>query len=123
MEKSLKVLVVDDDRDSITTLSDQLLAYKHTIVAASSGVEALSIADKEKPDLALINIRLPELDGYELCRRIKQMRSPSKVILFTPYGDAVHVAKAKKVGADDFIAKTADFANMHRAIEKLVAVN
>ncbi len=121
MEKSFKILVVDDDVDSLTVFTDLLIESGYDVVMATDGVAALHIAQTERPDLALVDVRLPKMDGYELCRRMKQVKGLDvKIIMFTAYGDAVNVAKAKEVGADDFIAKTDDFANMHGAMKKLL---
>jgi len=121
MEKRFKILVVDDDVDTLTVLTDLLAEHGYDVVTAVDGVEGLKRAEEERPNLALVDTRLPKLDGYEVCRRIKEMKGlDAGVIMFTAYGDAVNVAKAKEVGADDFLAKTEDFANMHRAIKKLL---
>jgi len=121
MEKRFKILVVDDDVDTLTVLTDLLAEHGYDVVTAVDGVEGLKRAEEERPNLALGDTRLPKLDGYEVCRRIKEMKGlDAGVIMFTAYGDAVNVAKAKEVGADDFLAKTEDFANMHRAIKKLL---
>ncbi len=62
------------------------------------------------------------MDGYEVCLRIKKIkRLDVKVIMLTAYGDAVNVVKAKSVGADDFLAKTEDFSNIHRSMKKLLS--
>jgi CheY-like chemotaxis protein len=121
MGKKHKILIVDDNADTITTLTDLLNEHGYNVTAACDGQEALEIAEKEKPDLALVDIRLPKLDGYEVCRRIKQNKAVNtKVILFTAYGDAVNVAMAKKAGADDFKGKTTEFTNILQAIEHLI---
>ena len=121
MEKRFKILVVDDDVDTLTVLTDLLAEHGYDVVTAVDGVEGLKTATEERPDLALVDTRLPKMDGYEVCRRVKEMKGlDAGVIMFTAYGDAVNVAKAKEVGADDFLAKTEDFANMHRAIKKLL---
>ena len=121
MEKKFKILIVDDDADTITTLSDLLKEHGYDVVSASDGINAVEMAEKEKPDLSLVDIRLPKLDGYEVCSKIKHMKGLNiKIILFTAYGDVVSVEKAKQVGADGFLGKTADFANMHRSIENLL---
>ena len=121
MKKNFKILIVDDDLDTLTVLTDLLSEYGYDVVTAADGVEGLKTAEEERPDLALVDTRLPKMDGYKVCRRIKVMPgSDAKVIMFTAYGDAVNVVKAKEVGADDFLAKTEDFANMHRAIKKLL---
>ena len=121
MAKNTKILVVDDDADTLTVLTDLLMEHGYGVVTAADGVEALRIAAKERPHLALVDTRLPKKNGYEVCRGIKQIKGlNAKVIMFTAYGDAVNVAKAKEVGADDFMAKTYDFVNLHRAIENLL---
>ena len=122
MDKNCKILIVDDDKDSLTVLTDLLIEHGYDVVVAADGVEGLKVAEQEKPNLALVDTRLPKMDGYEVCRRIKDIQGLSaKVIMFTAYGDAVNVVKAKEVGADDFLAKTEDFSNMHRSIKKLLS--
>ena len=121
MAKNSKILVVDDDADTLTVLTDLLIEHGYDVVTAANGVEGLKKAKKEKPDLALVDTRLPKMDGYEVCRQIKEMKGlDAGVIMFTAYGDAVNIEKAREVGADDFLAKTEDFANMHRAIKELL---
>lgn len=121
MREKFTILIIDDNVDTITTLTDLLKEHGYIVVAAKDGVKAMEMAKREKPDLALVDIRLPKLDGYEVCRRIKKMKGlNTKIILITAYGDAVNVAMAKKAGADDFLGKTAEFANMLRSIENLL---
>ena len=122
MEKRLKILIVDDDVDTLKVLTDLLIEHGYDVVVAADGVKALKMAAEERPNLALLDTRLPKMDGYEVCRRIKQIKGlDAKVIMFKAYGDAVNVAKAREVGADDFMAKTDDFANIHRAMENLLS--
>lgn len=124
MKKKFTILIVDDNVDTIETLTDLLKEHGYNVVAAEDGIKALEIAKKEKPALALVDIRLPKLDGYEVCRRIKKIKGlDTKLILFTAYGDAVNVAMAKKAGADDFLGKTTEFANLLRSIENLLKKN
>ncbi len=121
MKKNIKILIVDDDADTLTTLSDLLIEVGYNVIVAADGEQGLNTAEQEKPDLALLDIRLPKIDGYEVCWRIKQMKeSDIKVVLFTAYGDAVSVANAKKVGADNLLGKTDDFANILRTIKALI---
>jgi len=120
--KSFKILVVDDNVNSITTLTDLFAEDGYTVVDANDGEEALKKVQEEKPDIALLDIRLPGMDGYEVCRQIKETKGLNiKVIMYTAYVDVVDIAKAKEAGADDFIGKTSDFSQMRRAIEKLIA--
>ena len=119
---SFKILVVDDNVNSITTLTDLFEEDGYTVVVAADGEEALKKAQEEKPDIILLDIRLPGMDGYDVCRQIKEIKGSNiKVIMYTAYVDVVDIVKAKEAGADDFIGKTSDFAQMRRSIEKLIA--
>ena len=120
--KSYKILVVDDNVNSITTLTDLFEEDGYTVVVAADGEEALKKVQEEKPDIVLLDIRLPGLDGYEVCRQIKEIKGSNiKVIMYTAYVDVVDIVKAKEAGADDFIGKTSDYARMRRTIEKIIA--
>ncbi len=121
MEKKSKILIVDDNPDTLTVFTDLLIEHGYDVVTAANGVEGLKMAAEERPDLALVDTRLPKMDGYEVCRQIKEMKGLDvKVIMFTAYGDAVNVVKAREVGSDDFLAKTEEFSNIHRVIEVLL---
>jgi len=121
MSEGLKILIVDDDVNALTTLTDLLTEDGYRIITAADGKEALDKVHKEKPDVALMDIRLPVLDGYEVCRQLKETEGlTTKVILYTAYVDAVNVTKARTVGADDFLAKTSDLSSLRDAIKGLV---
>ena len=121
MSERRKILIVDDDANTRTTLVDLLTEDGYEIMTAADGKEALDKVHEEKPDVALIDVRLPDLDGYEVCRRIKESdNSTTKVILHTAYADAINAAEARAAKADDFLGKTSDFSSMRDAIKNLV---
>ena len=121
MSEQVKVLIVDDDLNTRTALTDLMDEDGFNTIAAADGKEALDKAHKEKPDIVLMDIRLPKMDGYEACKQIKEMAGANpKVILYTAYVDAVNVTKAREVGADDFVGKTSDFSQMRDTINKLL---
>lgn len=121
MGKNNKILIVDDNANSLETLTDLLTEDGYCVVTAANGKSALELAVTENPDVVLIDTRLPDTNGYEVCRQIKALKhQPPKVIAYTAYTDAVNVTRAREVGADDFIAKTDDFANMRQAIQRLL---
>lgn len=121
MGKNVKIFIVDDNVNSITTLTDLLVEDGYTVVVASDGEEALKKIQEEKPDIVLVDTRLPGMDGYEVCRQIKETKGlTTKVVMYTAYVDAINVTKARKAGVDDFLAKTSDYAQMRHAIKKIV---
>ena len=121
MSEGPKILIVDDDVNTLTTLTDLLTEDGYKVITAADGKQALDKVLKEKPAVTLMDIRLPGLDGYEVCRQLKETeRLTTKVILYTGYFDAVNVTKARAVGADDFLGKDSDFSNMRNAIKELV---
>ena len=76
---------------------------------------------KESPAVVLLDTRLPGMDGYEVCRRIKENKGlNTKIIIYTAFIDAVNVARAREVGADDFMGKLSDFANLRHGVKKLI---
>ena len=121
MSNKPKVLVVDDDENTCEVLVDLMTELGYEVLTAGDGNEALKKVEEEAPDIVLMDIRLPGLDGYDVCERIKEKKeAKTKVILYTAYLDAVNVARARDVGADDFQGKTSDLKNLRKAIERFV---
>jgi two-component system, sensor histidine kinase and response regulator len=102
------VLVVDDNPENIAILSF-LLRGKYRTKVATSGADALEIAssNEEKPDLILLDIRMPEMDGYEVCRRLKEDESlrDIPVVFLSALNETVDKVKAFSVGAIDYVTK------------------
>lgn len=121
MAEYIKILVVDDDENTLITISDLLAEDGYEVIVAPNGEKALNKVRDEKPAVALVDTRLPGIDGYEVCRRIKEIEGlNTKVIMYTAHIDVVNVAKAREVGADDFMGKISDFSNLRRGIKKLI---
>ena len=121
-----KILLVDDRENTRKTLRDIFETLGYTVVTASTGEEAISIIDKEKPDLALLDTELNTvvpngMFGFEVCRQIKQVKKLStKVIIYTGTFGMVDAIKAKQMGADDYIIKGEDPALLVKAVENLI---
>jgi len=121
MAENTKILVIDDDENTRITISDLLADDGYEVIVAVDGEQALDKVREEKPAVALVDTRLPGVDGYDVCRRIKEIEGLStKVIMYTGDIDAVDVTKAREVGVDDFMGKTSDFSNLRRSVKKLV---
>ena len=102
-----RILVVDDNEDNRQILIDLLSAAGYEIVEASNGLDAVALATSERPDLVLMDIQLPGIDGHEATRRIKAepalARTP--VIAVTSYALAGDDVKAAEAGCDDYVTK------------------
>jgi diguanylate cyclase (GGDEF)-like protein len=101
-----KVLLVDDTKTNILILTNALAADCE-IIAATSGKEALELAAAETPDLILLDILMPEMDGYAVCRELKSnpLTKPIPVIFITAMGEEENEAKGLEIGAIDYITK------------------
>jgi len=116
-----KILVVDDgefNRD----LMVQLLADDYTVVVAGDGFEGLCKAEAEQPDLILMDLGLPRMDGWEATRRIKAspVLSGIPVIAVTSHAMVGDEERAREAGCDDYLAKPIDEDELLRAIRRFV---
>ena len=99
-----KVLVVEDDRNLLDTLKYDLRREGYKVIAASDGAEAIDIARRERPDLVILDIMLPKLSGFEVCRILrKEMTVP--IVMLTAKTDEVDKIVGLEIGADDYITK------------------
>jgi putative two-component system response regulator len=102
-----QILLVDDNTTNLQLLRDTLDGHGYKLLAAKNGKTALSIAAKAKPDLILLDIMMPEMDGYEVCKRLKAEKTTHQipVIFVTALTDAEDEAKGLSLGAVDYITK------------------
>jgi len=109
----MKILIVDDDEGIIDFVNPELVHEGFETAVAKSGREAMEKIESEKPDLVLLDVMLPEINGLEILRRIRQT-SDLPVILETARGETLDKINGLNSGADDYISKPFD-------IEELVA--
>ena len=112
------VLVVDDDA-SIRRLFRALLSRTYAVREAASGEEAVEIISSWSPELVLLDIMMPGIDGYETCRRLKALpteQSP-QVIMVSGKSAPAEQARAFEVGADDYMIKPVDPAELRSRVE------
>ena len=109
-----RVLVVDDEADIVSTVKYRLEFCEFEVITATNGKEGLEKAANEKPDLILLDISMPVMNGHEMLERLKN--SPElkdiPVIMFTAYSDAKDVAKAAELGIADYVTKPFDFTEL-----------
>src|SRR5512142_1798955 len=99
-----KILVVDDEPSIVDVLSYNLTKAGHQPVPARNGEQALELARAERPDLVILDLMLPGLDGLEVCRRLRQS-SDLPVIMLTAKDEEIDRVVGLEVGADDYVVK------------------
>ena len=99
------VLVVDDEPSIVQSLSGLLGDEGFDVTVATNGYEALKLIDRESPDLVLLDIWMPGIDGIETLKQIKKDNPGLQVIMITGHGTIETAVKATKLGAFDFIEK------------------
>lgn len=106
-KKKAKILVVDDEPRNVRLLSVILRAEGYDVLQGYSGEEALAKAETELPDLILLDIMMPRIDGYEVCRRLRETEKTKAIpiVMITALRGLDEKIKALDIGADDFISK------------------
>jgi DNA-binding response OmpR family regulator len=100
----LKILLADDDADMVDVTAYALRREGFNIIVATDGAQALRRWESDQPDLVLLDVGMPRMNGLEVCRKIRQS-SETPVIMLTAAGDEEHVVQGFRHGADDYITK------------------
>jgi CheY-like chemotaxis protein len=100
-----KILVVDDDLAVRTLLQNSLTWFQYEVVTAASGEEALTLAEREKPQVILLDAIMPGIDGFETCRRLKTQEKTRWIPIMMMTGFGIMPADAEAVGAEDLVLK------------------
>lgn len=117
-----KILLVDDEKDVLATLQSLLLTEGFNVVTATDGMEALNKVKAESPDLILLDIMLPKLDGFKVCHLLKFNDEFKKIpiIMITARAQDEDMEKGKAVGADFYLIKPFDFKILVAKMEELL---
>ncbi len=102
-----KILVVDDDKNICDLLRMYLEKEGYTVVMAHTGLDAVNIFNSESPDLVLLDIMLPQLDGWQVCREIRKT-SEAPIIMLTAKDEVFDKVLGLELGADDYVTKPFD---------------
>lgn len=112
-----KILIVDDDRLLQNSLN-YVLSEKYDTLIAGSGEKAIQVLEANCPDLVLLDIRLPGMDGVETLEKIKKLNKEIVVLMMTAYEDVKTVIKSMKMGAFDYLVKPLDIEELEVIMEK-----
>ena len=100
-----RILIIEDELPMRTALQDVLEAEGYRIMSAPDGETGLRRAFEQKPDLILLDIMLPKLDGYSLCAELRRLANPVPVLMLTAKGQVEDRVTGLDAGADDYLVK------------------
>lgn len=117
------VLIVDDAAFMRLTIRQMLEAHGHSVAGeAGDGIEAIRKFKELKPDVVLLDITMPEMDGLETLKRLREQDSSAKIIICTALGHQEKVAQAIENGASDFIVKPFKEERLMSALDKVLSM-
>ena len=117
-----KILVVDDDRDSLKLIGLMLQRRGYLISVAQTGAQALVKAENESPDLIILDVMLPDIDGYEVCRRLRANPQTARlpIIMFTAKTQVTDKVAGFQAGADDYLTKPIHPAELTTRVQAML---
>jgi DNA-binding NtrC family response regulator len=113
-----KVLLVDDEKEFASALAERLQLRNYDVQVAANALEALGIVHSFQPDVVLLDLKIPGMDGIETLRAIKKFDSTIEVIMLTGHGDMRSVEDGMKSGAFEYIMKPVDIGELTVKINK-----
>ncbi len=116
-----KILIIDDDASQLELLKIFLRRKGYLVFCASSAKEGLAAGDNLRPDLVILDIRLPDMDGMEVLQHFKRNHKSINIIMITAYHDMENTVNAMRFGAYDYITKPIDVNELHKAVARAFA--
>lgn len=123
-EKRAKILIVDDESRNLRLMNAMLVPLGFDVILARDGEEALRKVKEMPPDLILLDILMPKMDGFEVARRLKQEKETKiiPIVMLTALQEAEYRVKAWEVGADDFVSKPVEKTELRARVRSLLKV-
>src|SRR5215510_11758866 len=118
------ILIVDDEPMNLDILRTRLAVHGYEILTATNGEEALAVAQTQHPDLILLDIMMPKIDGIDVCRRLKTDASLPfvPIILVTAKADSKDVVAGLEAGADEYLTKPVDQAALVARVKSMLRI-
>jgi DNA-binding response OmpR family regulator len=117
MEK-IKILLIDDEKEFVETLSERIRMRDHKSDVALNGEEALKQMDDDLPDVVVLDLKMPGIDGMEVLRRIRKAYPNVQVIMLTGHGSDKDEKEARKLGAFEYLQKPVEIETLMKKIKK-----
>jgi len=123
MEQKEKILIVDDTTDTVELLTKRLRADGYNTDAAYDGEEALEKVKEYAPDLIILDVMMPKIDGYEVCRRLSRFanRRHFRILMLTAKNEIQDKVRGFDTGADSYLAKPFDYKELKAMVKSLLS--
>ena len=120
-----QILIVEDNLDSLYIFQTRLAAQGYEILTASDGEDALAIAREKQPDLILLDIMMPKLNGVEVCRRLKGDSSLPfmPIVMVTALAGSEDIVAGLEAGADEYLTKPVDQTALVARVKSMLRIN
>jgi two-component system sensor histidine kinase/response regulator len=124
VEKKSKILIVDDSVDTVELLKKRFYSEGYDTGEAYNGEEGLQKVQEYNPDLIVLDVMMPKMDGYEVCQRLKRDEKTKyiPVLMLTAKGEVEHKVKGLDIGADDYLGKPFDYKELSARIRSLLSL-
>ncbi|MDE2059173.1 MAG: Flp pilus assembly complex ATPase component TadA [candidate division NC10 bacterium] len=124
IERQMKILVVDDEEDvrRIVAIALRQLPFPAEILTAGNGMEALEVVEAEQPSLVILDLMMPKMDGFEVCRRLREHVKTAfiPILMLTARGESETRTKAFLIGTDDYLMKPFEINELNARVGRLV---
>jgi DNA-binding NtrC family response regulator len=110
------ILVVDDGEKTCRLISESLRLEGFSVATARNGQDALRLVESEPPDLIILELALPEMDGIETLRQLRERAAEVGVVILTAYGTVARAREAKAMGVKEFLGKPFDMGRLVRIV-------
>lgn len=115
-----KILIVEDEKDMVTGLAFNLEAQGHETCVAYDGEEGLRATEREKPDLIILDIMLPKIDGFKVCRGLRDKGFDMPILMLTAKGEEADRVLGLEIGADDYLTKPFSLLELQARVKALL---
>ena len=120
-EKKLKLLFIDDEKDYLDICRKYFTMKNIQVFTALNGLDGLALAKTEKPDLIVLDVRMPGLDGIKVLKELRSFDQHVKVIILSGFGTNHNVLEASKLAVSDFLNKPFVLSTLQKVIEEAIA--
>lgn len=118
-EEMKKILIADDEVYLRFILKEMLDSQKYLVYEAGDGLETLEIAERENPDIILLDIAMPKINGYEVAKKLVENKSKSKIIMLSAKAQKTDIEKGLSIGVNYYITKPFDLINLSNLIDEI----